>query len=46
MEKQSSHEQWGTRVGVILAVAGSAVFGSPDPVEAQRRLRALAEEEA
>ncbi|MCM2269001.1 MAG: sodium-dependent transporter [Thermoanaerobaculia bacterium] len=25
MSQQGSHEQWGTRVGVILAVAGSAV---------------------
>ena len=32
--------------GVRTIVAGSAVFGAPDPVEAQRRLRALAEEEA
>ena len=31
--------------GVRTIVAGSAVFGTPDPVAAQRRLRALAEEE-
>jgi ribulose-phosphate 3-epimerase len=31
--------------GVQTIVAGSAVFGTPDPIEAQRRLRALAEEE-
>jgi ribulose-phosphate 3-epimerase len=28
--------------GIQTVVAGSAVFGAPDPVEAQRRLRALA----
>ena len=33
------------RSGVRTVVAGSAVFGSPDPIEAQRRLRKLAEEE-
>jgi ribulose-phosphate 3-epimerase len=31
--------------GIRTIVAGSAVFGAADPVEAQRRLRALAEEE-
>ena len=32
------------RAGITTLVAGSAVFGTPDPVAAQRRLKQLAEE--